>query len=184
LGIKTKKMGLLQHIISVTESSESLPEIKAYFDRIVLRGKESINYDDSRFYFVEQGCVFLRGTSKEGKAEVIQFGLKQWWFVGCAGEETRDRTLNATEPTVLLTIERTKFEMLMVETPVLERYFRIILLISYRAALKKIELLTCYSPEYRVTMFMKAFPEFAAKINDDILSSFLGASAELINSKR
>ncbi|WP_036385556.1 Crp/Fnr family transcriptional regulator [Muricauda sp. MAR_2010_75] len=138
-------------------------------------------------YFVLNGCLHMYFTNEKGVERTVQFAIDNWWMTdGLAylNQTRTDFTIQAVEDTKLLSITFEKQEQLLKEFPQMERYFRIMYQIGYGASLRKMKHMFDFSKEEIYFHFTEHFPEFAQRVPQYLIASFLGLTPEYVSEIR
>ncbi len=123
----------------------------------------------------------------QGVERTIQFAIENWWItdpLAFLNEETTTFQIQALERTEVLAISKAQQEKLLLEYPQLERYFRTIYQISYGASLRKMKYLYGFSKEEIYFHFVTHFPEFAQRVPQYVIASFLDLTPEYVSEIR
>jgi len=126
-------------------------------------------------------------NTSEGQEHTIQFAIEDWWltdYTSFEGRRPAEYNIQTVEQSQLVMIEREKLEALYRDIPKLERYFRLITQRAYAASLYRISLIYNMSKRDRYLNFVNKFPDFARRVPQYILASYLGMSAEYISEIR
>jgi len=189
--LKTTDHPLLIHMRKfVSLEDADFPKVLSYFDELDLNKKDLIMQAGnlcSHTYFVMEGCLHMYFTSKKGTERTVQFALEGWWLTDFLAHHNRTNTdfnMQAVENTKVLSITYGKQEQLYREFPILERYFRIIHQIGYGASLHKMKHLYDLSKEDIYLQFTEHFPEFAQRVPQYLIASFLGLTPEYVSEIR
>ena len=138
-------------------------------------------------YFVETGCLQQYFTTEKGMERTVQFAIENWWMTDFLAYQNKTRTgfyIQAVENTQLLAISYQDRERLLAEFPILERYFRMVYQIAYGSSLMKMKYLFNYSKEELYFHFTHHFPEFAQRVPQYLIASFLGLTPEYVSEIR
>lgn len=138
-------------------------------------------------HFVLDGCLHMFFANDKGVERTVQFAIENWWMtdnLAYHNQTVTDFSIQAVENTRLLTITHGKQELLLKEFPQLEKYFRIIYQISYGSALVKMKYLTDLSKEKIYFQFTEQFPQFAQRVPQYLIASFLGLTPEYVSEIR
>lgn len=141
----------------------------------------------SQNFFVLEGCLHLYFTNEKGVERTVQFAIDNWWMtdnLAYLGQTKTGFTIQAVEDTELLSISYEKQEQLLQEIPQLERYFRIMYQIAYGSSLMKMKYLYDFSKEEIYFHFTEHFPEFAQRVPQYLIASFLGLTPEYVSEIR
>ncbi|UII79167.1 Crp/Fnr family transcriptional regulator [Flagellimonas sp. CMM7] len=174
--------------VALTE--DDFQKMFRYFELRTVKKKEilvevgSICRDN---HFVLDGCLHMFFTNDKGVERTVQFAIENWWMtdnLAYHNQTVTDFSIQAVENTRLLTITHGKQELLLKEFPQLEKYFRIIYQISYGSALVKMKYLTDLSKEKIYFQFTEQFPQFAQRVPQYLIASFLGLTPEYVSEIR
>ncbi len=138
-------------------------------------------------YFVLNGCLHMYFTNEKGAERTVQFAIDNWWMTDCLAylnQSRTDFTIQAVEDTQVLSITFEKQEQLLKEFPQLERYFRIIYQIGYGSSLKRMKHMFDLSKEEIYLQFTDHYPEFAQRVPQYLIASFLGLTPEYVSEIR
>ena len=150
---------------------------------IILASGEFCQY----LYFVEKGCLHQYFTTDKGTERTVQFAIEHWWMTDFLSYQNKTRTefyIQAVEDTRLLAINHRDQERLLQEFPILERYFRTVYQIAYGSSLMKMKYLFNFSKEELYFHFTDHFPEFAQRVPQYLIASFLGLTPEYVSEIR
>ena len=138
-------------------------------------------------YFVEKGCLRLFFIDEKGAEQTSQFAIENWWLTDygsfCSGAPSQFY-IQAVEKSKVIVLEKSKQDDLFEKLPQLDRYFRRILEKTYGAAQWRIKYIFSLSKEDRYKHFMNSHPEFAQKVPQYMLASFLGLTPEYLSEIR
>jgi len=155
---------------------------KAY----ILKENQSCNY----LNFVNSGTLRAYFLNKEGKESTIMFALKDWWVTDMycfVNQQPAMLNIVATEQTEILQISKTNLDLLFVEVPKFERFFRILFQNAYiREQLRVIQNLSLTAAE-RYENFIQKYPQTIQQVTQKQIASYLGITPEflsLIRNKR
>lgn len=182
---------LLEHFNRFIETdSKDFQEIIHYFESRHLNKKEMVaeagklcNYN----HFVLSGCLQMFFVDNKGIERTIQFAIENWWISDYLAFHKRTQSnyyIQAVEETQILSISYENQEILLSRFPYLEKYFRIIYEIAYGAFLKKREYLFEFTKEENYFHFTEHFPEFAQRVPQYLIASFLGLTPEYVSKIR
>lgn len=171
-------------------SEDDLGNILPYFDELHLTKKEIIMEAGSpcnRTFFVTEGCMHMYFVTEKGTERTVQFALENWWLtdvLAFRNQAPTDFYIQAVEESHLLSITYEKLEQLLKDVPELERYFRSIYQIAYGSSLMKMKYLFDYSKEEIYFHFTEHFPQFAQRVPQYLIASFLGLTPEYVSEIR
>ncbi len=182
---------LLNHIEKYVEvSANDTRGILDYFELVNLRKKEYLVKAGSRClynYFVLKGCLNMYFDNEKGMPQTVQFGIENWWlsdYLAFAGQRNTEFYIQAVVATKVLQISYTDQERLLMQFPYLEKYFRNIFQIAYGASLMRVKHLYALSKEEIYLHFTEQYPEFAQRVPQYLIASFLGLTPEYVSEIR
>lgn len=182
---------LLAHINNYTKvSNDDFDTIQTFFTPreyvkkdIVAKAGTRCNFN----YFVLSGCLHMFFIDDKGTERTVQFAIENWWMTDHLAYFNRSKTgfsIQAVERTKLLCLRYDQQEELLDRFPGLEKYFRIIYQVAYGAALMKMKYLYDLSKEEMYFHFVEHFPEFAQRVPQYLIASFLGLTPEYVSEIR
>ena len=179
---------LINHITSyVAFSKEELSEIILFFDSHTYNKKETLLYVEKKcdkLFFVAKGCLQLYFIDSLGNKKTSQFALENWWltdFLAFQQQEHSNFYIETVEKSMVLSITFSKCQELLNRFPKMEKYFRFIYETAYGAALLRLKYANSLSKEEMYFMFRDSFPEFANRVPQYLLASFLGLTPEYLS---
>lgn len=182
---------LFSHINTyVSINNEDFEGISSFFEFQNVSKKETLMEAGTSCtynYFVLQGCLHMYYTNEKGMERTVQFAIDNWWMTDCLAYLNRTRTdfnIQASEDTKLLSISFEKQEQLLKAFPQLERYFRIMYQIGYGASIMKMKYLFDFSKEEIYLHFTEHYPDFAQRVPQYLIASFLGLTPEYVSEIR
>ena len=182
---------LFEHFNKFVEVSEKeFQEIVTFFDLHSFSKKEIIveaGNTCNSIYFVLEGCIHMFFISDNGSERTVQFAIENWWmtdYLAFNNQKITDFYIQAVESTQALSISYDNQEKLLSLYPKLERYFRIISQVSYGSSLMKLKYLYDLSKEEIYFHFIEHFPEFAQRVPQYLIASFLGLTPEYVSEIR
>lgn len=179
---------LIRHLkkyIPIDPADEST--ILTYFQAKTFIKKENLIVQNSRcnyHFFVLKGCLRMFYTNDKGIEQTIQFAIENWWitdYLAFQQQSGTEFTIQAIELTDVLQISYTGQERLFENFPQLERYFRLVYQRAYAAAQLRTKYLYDFSREEFYHHFYDHFPEFARRVPQHILASYLNMSPEYLS---
>ncbi len=128
-------------------------------------------------YFVNKGCLRIFNTDKEGLEHNILFQPENWWAVDLAsfsGQSPAFYSISALEPTEVLYLSYQALELLYINVPKLERFFRILTQNGFSFFQRRINYNLSKTAEERYAMFQKQYPKLEQRIAQKHIASYLG----------
>ncbi|SEC77411.1 cAMP-binding domain of CRP or a regulatory subunit of cAMP-dependent protein kinases [Tenacibaculum sp. MAR_2009_124] len=180
-----------KHITQFTTiSQEEFNLILPFFKEQHLKKKEILIEGGTKcdtIHFILEGCVHMYFIGENGVKRTIKFAIENWWisdFLAFHQQSQTDFYIQAVETTKVLSLTTNNHDKLLESFPRLEKYFRIIYQISYGASLNKFRYLYDYSKEQMYIHFVKEFPDFAQRVPQYLIASFLGLTPEYVSEIR
>ncbi len=139
------------------------------------------------YFFVVKGCLRLFFTDTNGVEQTLQFALENWWMTDLdAFRSGRNSgySIQALEPTEVLSISHRNYEQLLRDNPLMEAYFRKVYERAYAASLLRIQLISRMPKQAFYENFESKYPDFLQRIPQKILASFLGFTPEYLSELR
>jgi len=182
---------IILHINKITTGSvtDALP-ILSFFEAHSFRKKEMLQEEGKRcaaYFFVVKGCLRLFFTDTNGVEQTLQFALENWWMTDLdAFRSGRNSgySIQALEPTEVLSISHRNYEQLLRDNPLMEAYFRKVYERAYAASLLRIQLISRMPKQAFYENFESKYPDFLQRIPQKILASFLGFTPEYLSELR
>lgn len=178
----------LNQFISISEAE--FEEIVPFFKLKNVNKKQAIleaGTTCTQIHFVLNGCLNMFFITDRGTERTVQFAIENWWltdFLAFQNKSITEFNIQAVEASRLLSISRDKLEELLLKFPKLEKYFRTIYQIGYGASLVKMKYLLDFSKEDIYFLFTEQFPEFAQRVPQKLIASYLGLTPEYVSEIR
>ena len=135
-------------------------------------------------FFVIKGCLKSYYTDNKGDKHVMQFAIENWWisdFEAFYQNEPTKLTIEAVEPSSLLAISKENLEALLLEAPIFERYFRILLTNAFIAQRKRVLSSLEKNTKERYLEFCDSYPNIENRVQNYHIANYLGVSAESLS---
>ncbi|MEZ0131085.1 Crp/Fnr family transcriptional regulator [Flavobacterium sp. LBUM151] len=138
-------------------------------------------------YFIIKGCLRQYIINSKGAEQTLQFGIENWWITDYLSYHNHIPShfyIQAVENSTVIALDKPTLEVLLIQIPKLERYFRIVSQKSFGAAQMRIKYLFTMSAEERYHHFNDLFPEFVQRVPQYMIASYLDFSAEFMSKIR
>ncbi|MGN6212265.1 Crp/Fnr family transcriptional regulator [Parafilimonas sp.] len=138
-------------------------------------------------YFVLDGLLRKFFINEKGIEQTTEFAIETWWMTDNIAYEHKTPSafyIQAVEKSRILYITQDNQEKLVKAFPVMERYFRFIYQRAYAAAQMRVKYLFSLSKEAFYLQSVERYPEFAQRIPQYLLASFLGFTPEYLSEIR
>ena len=182
---------IIQHIRKVIALSESEVAIfKKYSETHLFKKKDFLLKEDKvckYLYFVEKGCLRMYFINKKGVEQITQFALDGWWisdYQSFMNNTPSDYHIQTIEESRIVSIDNQNLNLLLMELPQLEHYFRLMMQKAVAGAQVRSKLLYELSKEEFYVHFSTSFPEFMMRVPQYMIASYLGLTPEYLSELR
>ena len=179
------------HLDKFTEiSGTEFTSILKFFKTVTVRKKENLLIEGQickKHFFVLNGCLRKFFINSKGVEQTTEFAIENWWITDNLAYEHELPTefyIQAVENSKILTIDKYSQEKLLTEFPEMERYFRFIYQRAYAASQMRIKYLYEFSKEEFYHQLCRTQPEFAQRVPQYLIASFLGFTPEYLSEIR
>ncbi len=168
-------------------SDDEWTAILSFYEPKEVKKKEVLqegNTPCNCLYFVIKGCLRSFYIKKNGVEQTTDFAIENWWITDNMAFEQKKNSafsIQAVEKTIVLLITYKKFQLLIDQHPIMERYYRFVYQRAYAAAQYRIKYLYEYSREELYFHFEEHFPSFIQRIPQYLIASYLGFSPEYLS---
>jgi CRP-like cAMP-binding protein len=138
-------------------------------------------------YFVISGCIRKFFINEKGVEQTTEFAIENWWITDNIAYEHRTISgffIQAVENAHVLMIDYATQEKMLASFPNMERYFRFIYQRAYASAQMRVKYLYSLSKEQFYLHFIESHPEFAQRVPQYLLASYLGLTPEYLSEIR
>ncbi|MGN6180852.1 MAG: Crp/Fnr family transcriptional regulator [Mucilaginibacter sp.] len=134
--------------------------------------------------FVSSGCLRTYSVDEKGNEHIIGFSIENWWTGDreslLSGEPSRFN-IDAIEDSELILFTHTNFEMLCHEIPAFKQMVDSILNKSFITQQNRINATLSQTAEEKYLNFVKKYPEFARRVPQSMIASYLGITPETLS---
>ena len=180
-----------KHIDKFAEvSNDEFYEIQKFFDIKNVAKKENLLEEGQicrHHYFVLNGLLRKFYINEKGIEQTTEFAIETWWMTDNIAYERKILSqfyIQAVEKSNILCITQDNQEKLVKAFPVMERYFRFVYQRAYAASQMRIKYLYSLSKEQFYYQSIERYPEFAQRIPQYLLASYLGFTPEYLSEIR
>lgn len=134
--------------------------------------------------FVLEGCVRTFYTDEKGHEHNIQFAFEDWWtadLMSFVTQEPASYSLEALEDTTLCIITKEDYEQLLLDFPIFERFFRLLVQNAYVAGQRRMIAVMSKNAEARYTNLIQKFPSLELRVAQHHIASYLGITPEALS---
>lgn len=179
------------YLLSHAELSEAdliLMEETARFKRIRKRQYLLQEGDVCRHNcFVINGLLRTFSVDEKGNEHVIRFAAENWWISdreSLMSEQPSKFNIDAIEDTSVLLFTKNATEMLMEKIPAFGKMINDMLSKSLISSQNRIHEVISHSAEENYLNFIKRFPDFAMRVPQGMIASYLGIKPETLSRLR
>lgn len=171
-------------------SNEEFDEIQKFFETKDVAKKENLLEEGQicrHHYFVLDGLLRKFYINQKGIEQTTEFAIETWWMTDNIAYEHKIASefyIQAVEKSKILYITQHNQEKLVKAFPIMERYFRFVYQRAYAAAQMRIRYLYSLSKEEFYFQSVKRYPDFAQRIPQYLLASYLGFTPEYLSEIR
>jgi len=180
-----------KHIAKFAQvSDDEFEEIQKFFDTRDVAKKENLLEEGQickHHYFVLSGLLRKFYINEKGIEQTTEFAIETWWMTDNIAYERKivsEFYIQAVEKSTILFITQDNQEKLVKAFPVMERYFRFVYQRAYAAAQMRVKYLFSLSKEDFYFQSVERYPEFAQRVPQYLLASFLGFTPEYLSEIR
>ncbi|WDF57217.1 Crp/Fnr family transcriptional regulator [Mucilaginibacter sp. KACC 22063] len=134
--------------------------------------------------FVTVGCLRTYSVDEKGIEHIIGFSIENWWAGEreslLSGEPTRFN-IDAIEDSELVLFTNANFEMLCQTIPTFRQMIDSILNKSFVTQQSRINATLSQTAEEKYVSFVKKYPDFALRIPQSMIASYLGMTPETLS---
>ncbi|WP_323809061.1 Crp/Fnr family transcriptional regulator [Chryseobacterium formosus] len=134
--------------------------------------------------FVSKGLLKSYFNDEKGGQNINMFAFEGWWisdFKSFINQEKAVLNIDAVEETELLMISLEDYEKMMLEIPVMDRYFRILYQNSLVTKDYRLIASNSYTAEEKYLELAQKNPEMIKRIPHNLIASFLGLAPETVS---
>jgi CRP-like cAMP-binding protein len=136
---------------------------------------------------VVKGCLSAYYLDKKGNKSIVQFAIENWWlgdFDAFYNGVPSKLYIEALEDSTLLAINYNDLQTLFQQSPIFERYFRILVTSAFISLRKRILSSLGKSIKERYLEFCESYPNIEGRVPNYQIASYLGVSPEGLSRAR
>jgi CRP-like cAMP-binding protein len=134
--------------------------------------------------FVSSGCLRTYSVDEKDNEHIMGFSVENWWCGDreslLSGEPAR-YNIDAIEDSEVVLFTHSNFEMLCREIPAFDQMVNNILNRSFVTQQNRINAALSYTAEEKYLNFVKKYPEFALRVPQSMIASYLGMTPETLS---
>ncbi|RKE81426.1 Crp/Fnr family transcriptional regulator [Chryseobacterium sp. AG363] len=179
---------LLSHIenkVDITDEQKNL--IQSYFTLKKLRRKQYLLMEGNvckSLSFVSKGLLKSYFLDEKGNEHINMFAFEGWWisdFNSFINQEKSVLNIDAIEETEVLMITLENYEKMMLEIPMMDRYFRILYQNSLVTKDYRLIVSNSYTAEEKYLQLVQKNPEMIKRVPHNLIASYLGLAPETVS---
>lgn len=179
---------LLSHIQNkVTVTDEDKERIQSFFTSRKLRKKQYLLQEGDIckcLSFVSKGLLKSYFLDEKGNERINMFAFEGWWisdFNSFIHQEKAVLNIDAIEETEVLMITLADYEKMLLEIPVMDRYFRILYQNSLVTKDYRLIVSNGYTAEEKYLELAQKNPEMVKRVPHNLIASYLGLAPETVS---
>jgi CRP-like cAMP-binding protein len=142
---------------------------------------------ERHIYFVNEGCLRMYHTDKDGQEHNLCFYPENWWacdIVSFFKAKRATNSIQALEDTEVCYFSLPALERLFVEVPRFERFFRILTQNGFDMFQRRVTSNLSKTAEQRYREFRRHYPGLEQRISQKHIASYLGITAAFLSMMR
>jgi CRP-like cAMP-binding protein len=139
---------------------------------------------ERHIYFVNEGCLRMYHTNKDGQEHNLCFYPGNWWacdIVSFFKAKPATNSIQALEDTEVCYFSLPALERLFTEVPRLERFFRILTQNGFDMFQRRVTSNLSKTAEQRYREFRRHYPGLEQRIAQKHIASYLGITAAFLS---
>jgi CRP-like cAMP-binding protein len=163
--------------------TSKLREVSVAKGKFLLQPATQVKHE----YFVLNGCLKAYYLDKKGNKNIVQFAIENWWlgdFDAFYNQGPASLHIEAVEDSTLLAINYNELQLLFLEAPIFERYFRILVTRAFVSLRKRIISSLGKNTKERYLEFCESYPSIENRVPNYQIANYLGVSAESLSRVR
>jgi len=142
---------------------------------------------ERHIYFVDEGCLRMYHTDKDGQEHNLCFYPENWWacdIVSFFKVKVATNTIQALEDTQVCYFSLPDLECLFTNVPKFERFFRILTQNGFDMFQRRVMSNLSKTAEHRYREFRRHYPGLEQRIAQKHIASYLGITAAFLSMMR
>jgi len=142
---------------------------------------------ERHIYFVDEGCLRMYHTDKDGLEHNLCFYPENWWacdIVSFFKVKVATNTIQALEDTQVCYFSLPDLECLFTNMPKFERFFRILTQNGFDMFQRRVMSNLSKTAEHRYREFRRHYPGLEQRIAQKHIASYLGITAAFLSMMR
>ncbi len=134
--------------------------------------------------FVLKGCIRTFYTDEKSHEHIVQFAFEDWWvgdLMSFVSQKPGVYSQEALEDTTLAIISKEDYERLLLDHPIFERFFRLLIQNAYVASQTRVISVMSKNAETRYNELIQKNPSIELRVAQHQIASFLGITPEALS---
>lgn len=134
--------------------------------------------------FVLKGCLRTYFTDEKGHEHIVQFAFEDWWtsdLMSFVTQEPSNYSIEALEDTTVAVMHKNDYEQLLIDFPIFERFFRLLVQAAYVAGQSRMIAVMSKNAEQRYIDLVKKYPALEMRVAQHHIASYLGITPEALS---
>ena len=137
--------------------------------------------------FITKGCLRTYAVDDKGMEHIINFAIENWWTgdrESMLNNQPSKLNIDAIEDSEVVLITKQNFDLLCAQIPVFNEMVNAIIQKSLIANQNRILSTISSTAEEKYTNFINKYPDFAVRIPQAMIASYLGIKPETLSRVR
>lgn len=137
--------------------------------------------------FITKGCLRTYAVDDKGQEHIINFGIENWWIgdrESLLSNQPSQFNIDAIEDSEVALFTKQNFDMLCANIPAFNDMVNAIIQKSFIANQSRILSNISNTAEEKYTNFINKYPDFATRIPQAMIASYLGIKPETLSRVR
>lgn len=175
------------HIVLAPEEQE---QVLSVMQKRTVRKRQFLvqpGETERQIYFVNQGCLRIFLTDRDGQEHNLCFYPENWWacdIVSFFKAKPATHSIQALENTEVLFFTLPDLEKLFNKTPKLERFFRILTQNGFDMFQRRLSSNLSLTAEQRYLQFRRQYPGLEQRIAQKHIATYLGITPAFLSMMR
>jgi CRP-like cAMP-binding protein len=137
--------------------------------------------------FVSKGCLRSYSVDGGGVEHIVKFATETWWIADRHSMETGEPAklnIDAVEDSEVVLISKQDFDLICQQVPAFNEMINTLLQRAYVSLQNRMLASISLTASEKYENFLQSYPEFALRIPQSMIASYLGISPETLSRVR
>ena len=152
-------------------------------DQFIVQQGDVCKYES----FLISGCAKTFFIDQKGNEHVVMFAIENWWTADLGSfitQQPADYNVQCLKKSKAAQFSHESLELLYVQIPKLERFFRIIIQNAFVASQKRVVRNLSLTAKERYLIFRKQYPDIEQQVPQYLIASYLGITKQFLSKIR